>query len=244
MTSSYTDKLNAQQKEAVLTTQGPVLILAGAGSGKTRVITNRIAYLIKEQGVSPYEIMAITFTNKAAAEMKERIVAQTGAAAAGSWISTFHSACLRILRMYGHFLGYEDGITIYDRDDSISVIKKICKDLKIDTKRFKEKWFLNRISAAKDELVSADDFAQEASDYHEKKAAQVYLEYEKELKKKTPLILTILSAKQWIFLKKSRRCWQNFRIASDIFPWMNIRIRTLPSSSWCAFLRRNTKTSA
>ena len=219
MTSSFTDKLNAQQKEAVLTTQGPVLILAGAGSGKTRVITNRIAYLIKEQGVSPYEIMAITFTNKAAAEMKERIVAQTGAAAAGSWISTFHSACLRILRMYGHFLGYEDGITIYDRDDSISVIKKICKDLKIDTKRFKEKWFLNRISAAKDELVSADDFAQEASDYHEKKAAQVYLEYEKELKKNNAFDFDDLICKTVDLFKKEPEVLAKFQ---DRFRYISV----------------------
>ena len=183
MVSALTDKLNAQQKEAVLTTQGPLLVLAGAGSGKTRVITNRIAYLIEDLGVKPWEIMAITFTNKAAAEMKERIEALSGANSAGAWIFTFHSACLRILRMYGHLLGYEDGMTIYDRDDSISVIKRICRDMNIDTKRFKEKGFLGKISSCKNELTSAADFEAEASDYYDKKAAQVYLAYEKELRK-------------------------------------------------------------
>ena len=183
MAGVITDKLNDRQKEAVLSTQGPLLILAGAGSGKTRVITNRIAYLIEEKGVNANEIMAITFTNKAAAEMKERIEEQVGEKCAGAWISTFHSACLRILHMYGHLIGYDDGLTIYDRDDSLSVIKRICKDMQIDTKKFKEKGFLNKISSLKDELISAADYEAEASDVYERKSAEVYLAYEKELKK-------------------------------------------------------------
>ena len=183
MAGIITDKLNDRQKEAVLCTQGPLLILAGAGSGKTRVITNRIAYLIEEVGVNASEIMAITFTNKAAAEMKERIEDQVGEKCAGAWISTFHSACVRILHMYGHLIGYDDGLTIYDRDDSLSVIKRICKDMQIDTKRFKEKGFLNKISSLKDELISAAGYEVEASDVYERKTAEVYLAYEKELKK-------------------------------------------------------------
>ena len=183
MAGIITDKLNDRQKEAVLCTQGPLLILAGAGSGKTRVITNRIAYLIEEVGVNASEIMAITFTNKAAAEMKERIEDQVGEKCAGAWISTFHSACVRILHMYGHLIGYDDGLTIYDRDDSLSVIKRICKDMQIDTKRFKEKGFLNKISSLKDELISAAGYEAEASDVYERKTAEVYLAYEKELKK-------------------------------------------------------------
>ncbi|MDO4529656.1 MAG: UvrD-helicase domain-containing protein, partial [Lachnospiraceae bacterium] len=144
---AYIENLNNMQKEAVLCTEGPLLILAGAGSGKTRVITNRIAYLIKEKGVSPKSILAITFTNKAAAEMRERVEGLVGMDAGGAWISTFHSACVRILRMYSHLIGYDNNFTIYDTDDQKTVIKNICKKFEIDTKRFKEKWFMGQISS-------------------------------------------------------------------------------------------------
>ena len=202
MSRAILDELNDMQKEAVLTTEGPLLILAGAGSGKTRVITNRVAYLIGQKGVSPYEILAITFTNKAAAEMKERILDQIGEEGAGAWISTFHSACLRILRMYGYLIGYDDNLTIYDRDDSISVIKRICKDLDIDTKRFKEKSFLGSISACKDELISANSYESMASDLYEKKTAQVYTAYEKELKKNNAVDFDDLIVKTVDLFKK------------------------------------------
>ncbi len=182
------DNLNERQREAVLHVDGPLLILAGAGSGKTRVITNRIGYLIQEVGVDPKSILAITFTNKAAAEMRERIDAQLGMSAGGAWICTFHSACVRILRMYGHMLGYDDNFSIYDSDDQKSLIKKICKDLNIDTKQFKEKALLSRISSAKNELVSAEDYEKYSSgDYYDRKVALVYAAYQKELKNNNAL---------------------------------------------------------
>ena len=175
--------LNDKQREAVLYTEGPLLILAGAGSGKTRVITNRIAYLIKEKGVSPKSILVITFTNKAAAEMRERVEGLVGMDAGGAWISTFHSACVRILRMYSHLIGYDNNFTIYDSDDQKTVIKNICKKFEIDTKRFKEKWFMGQISSAKDELISVSQFELDASgDFYLEKVAKVYAEYQRELK--------------------------------------------------------------
>ena len=176
--------LNDKQKEAVLTTEGPLLILAGAGSGKTRVITNRIAYLIREKGVSPRNILAITFTNKAASEMRERVEASIGIDAGGAWISTFHSACVKILRMYSHLIGYDNNFTIYDADDQKTVIKNICKKLDIDTKHYKEKWFLSQISSAKDELKGTEQFALDAGgDFYLEKVARVYEEYQRELKR-------------------------------------------------------------
>ncbi len=176
--------LNDKQKEAVLYTEGPLLILAGAGSGKTRVITNRIAYLIKEKNVSPKSILAITFTNKAAAQMKERIQLSVGLDAGGAWISTFHSACVKILRSYSHLIGFENNFTIYDTDDQKTVVKNICKKFDIDTKRFKEKWFMSQISSAKDELIGVDQFELDASgDFYLEKVAKVYREYQLELKR-------------------------------------------------------------
>ncbi|MBR3401720.1 MAG: UvrD-helicase domain-containing protein [Parasporobacterium sp.] len=176
------DRLNDKQKEAVLKTEGPLLILAGAGSGKTRVITNRIAYMIQEKGVDPGQILAITFTNKAASEMRERQEQMLGQALRGAWICTFHSCCVRILRMHADKLGYDSNFTIYDADDQKTVIKNICKKLDIDTKKFKEKWFLGQISSAKDELVSVDKFELNASgDYYLEKVAKVYREYQQEL---------------------------------------------------------------
>ncbi len=133
------DMLNDRQREAVLQTEGPVLILAGAGSGKTRVLTQRIAYLIEEKHVNPWNILAITFTNKAAGEMRERVDSIVGFGAESIWVSTFHSMCVRILRRYIDRLGYDTNFTIYDTDDSKSVMKEICKRLNIDTKLYKEK---------------------------------------------------------------------------------------------------------
>ena len=131
--SSY-DTLNEQQRTGVTTTEGPVLILAGAGSGKTRVLTHRTAWLIEKCGVNPWNIMAITFTNKAAGEMRERINALVGHGAESIWVSTFHSSCVRILRRHIDRIGYDTNFTIYDADDSKSVMKEICKRLEIDTK--------------------------------------------------------------------------------------------------------------
>ena len=180
---SIYDTLNEEQKSGVFTTEGPVLILAGAGSGKTRVLTHRVAYLIEECGVNPYNIMAITFTNKAAGEMRERIDDMVGYGSESIWVATFHSTCVRILRRYIDRLGYDTNFTIYDADDQKTLMKDICKRLQIDTKIHKEKTFLNAISSAKDELVDPIEFATRAAgDYNKRIQAQVYMEYQRELK--------------------------------------------------------------
>lgn len=146
---SIYDSLNEQQKKGVFTTQGPVLILAGAGSGKTSVLTRRIAYLIENTGVNPWNIMAITFTNKAAGEMRQRVDDIVGYGSESIWVATFHSTCVRILRRHIDRLGYDTSFTIYDTDDQKSVMKEVCKKLDIDTKQLKEKTILGAISSAK-----------------------------------------------------------------------------------------------
>lgn len=138
---SIYDSLNDRQKEAVYCTEGPLLVLAGAGSGKTRVLTHRIAYLIEEKHVQPWNILAITFTNKAAGEMRERVDNLVGFGSDSIWVSTFHSMCVRILRRYIDRLGYDNNFTIYDADDQKTVIKTICKRLKIRYKIYKGKGY-------------------------------------------------------------------------------------------------------
>ena len=182
------DMLNEQQREAVLTTEGPLLILAGAGSGKTRVLTYRTAYLIDECGVNPYNIMAITFTNKAAGEMRERIDDMVGYGSESIWVSTFHSTCVRILRRYIDRLGYDTNFTIYDADDQKALMKDICKRLEIDTKMYKEKMFLNVISSAKDEMIDPIEFENRfTGDFVKRKQALVYKEYQNALKQNNAL---------------------------------------------------------
>ena len=139
---SIYDTLNDKQKEAVLCTEGPLLILAGAGSGKTRVLTHRIAYLIEECGVNPWNILAITFTNKAAGEMRERVDKIVGFGSDSVWVSTFHSTCVRILRRHIDLLGYDTNFTIYDTDDQKSVMKEVIRSLELDPKIYKERTFL------------------------------------------------------------------------------------------------------
>ena len=181
---SIYDTLNEQQKKGVFTTEGPVLLLAGAGSGKTRVLTHRIAYLIDELGVNPWNIMAITFTNKAAGEMKERVEKIVGMGSDSIWVTTFHSTCIRILHRYGDRLGYENNFTVYDTDDQKSVMKEVCKRLMIDPKMMKEKSILSAISKAKDELISPEEYALSAmGDFRKQKIAQAYSEYQATLKK-------------------------------------------------------------
>ena len=185
---SIYDTLNPQQKEAVWQTEGPVLILAGAGSGKTRVLTHRIAYLIEEKGINPWNIMAITFTNKAAGEMRERVDKIVGFGSESIWVSTFHSSCVRILRRYIDRLGYDHNFTIYDTDDQKSLMKDICKKLQIDTKIHKERAILAAISSAKDELITPEEYELNAMrDFSKKNIAQAYKEYQKELKKNNAL---------------------------------------------------------
>ena len=180
---SIYDTLNEQQRQGVFTTEGPVLILAGAGSGKTRVLTHRVAYLIQEKGVAPWHIMAITFTNKAAGEMRQRIDDMIDYGAESIWVATFHSSCVRILRRFADRMGYATNFTIYDSDDQKTLMKDICKRLEIDTKMYKERTFLNEISSAKNELISDQEFANQAmGDFRKTKTAQVYREYQARLK--------------------------------------------------------------
>ena len=176
------DALNPQQYQAVCHYEGPLLILAGAGSGKTRVLTHRVAWLIEEKNVNPWNIMAITFTNKAAGEMRDRVEAMLGGALGGVWVATFHSTCVRILRRYIDRIGFENNFTIYDSEDQKSVIKEICKRLQIDTKLYRERFFMAEISAAKDEMLSPVDYALKTQgDQRMQKVAEVYKEYQRQL---------------------------------------------------------------
>ena len=185
---SIYDTLNPPQREAVAQTEGPVLILAGAGSGKTRVLTHRIAYLMDEKGVNPWNILAITFTNKAAHEMRERVDKLVGFGSESIWVSTFHSACVRILRRHIDNLGYDTNFTIYDTDDQKSLMKDVCRKMNIDTKIYKERSLLAQISHAKDELLTPDDMEMKAAgDYNMKKVASVYREYQAALRKNNAL---------------------------------------------------------
>ncbi|MDO5574820.1 MAG: DNA helicase PcrA [bacterium] len=178
------EMLNDKQREAALQIEGPVLILAGAGSGKTRVLTNRTAYMIDEIGINPWNIMAITFTNKAAGEMRERINDMVGYGAEQIWVTTFHSTCVRILRRYIDRLGYDTNFTIYDTDDQKTVMKEICKRMQIDTKQLPERKLLSMISHAKDELISVEEYELDAvGDYNRKRVASVYKEYQAVLRK-------------------------------------------------------------
>ena len=185
---SIYETLNPVQQEAVYHTEGPLLILAGAGSGKTRVLTHRIAYLIDEKNVNPWNILAITFTNKAAGEMRERVDQIVGYGSENIWVSTFHSTCVRILRRYIDKIGYERNFTIYDTDDQKSVIKEVCKQLNIDTKIYKERTLLSAISSAKDELVTPKELLGQAhGDLARTRVANVYEAYQKKLKSNNAL---------------------------------------------------------
>lgn len=185
---SIYDSLNEEQKKGVFTTEGPVLLLAGAGSGKTRVLTHRAVYLIEELGVNPYHILAITFTNKAAGEMRERIDDMVGYGSENIWVSTFHSTCVRILRRFIDHIGFGTNFTIYDTEDQKTIMKDICKRLEIDTKMYKEKSFLAAISSAKDELISPESYALRAQgDFRKMKEAAVYREYQQVLRKNNAL---------------------------------------------------------
>lgn len=180
---SIYDTLNEPQREAVLHADGPLLILAGAGSGKTRVLTHRIAYLIEELGVNPWNILAITFTNKAAGEMRQRVDNLVGFGSESIWVSTFHSMCVRILRRFIDRLGYDSRFTIYDTDDQKTLMKAVCKKVDIDTKQFKERMLLSVISSAKNEMILPEEFELNAGgDFAQLKIAKVYREYEAQLK--------------------------------------------------------------
>jgi DNA helicase-2/ATP-dependent DNA helicase PcrA len=179
-TSPLLESLNPVQREAVLHTEGPVLIVAGAGSGKTRALTHRIAYLIRELGISPYAILAITFTNKAAREMAERVEGLLGERVSrGMWILTFHSTCARILRREHEHVGLPSNFTIYDEGDTERLISGVLRDLNIDVKRFPARAMASAIGKAKDVVVSADEYANAAANFYEQIIARVYVEYER-----------------------------------------------------------------
>ena len=185
---SIYDTLNPMQKEAVLQTEGPILILAGAGSGKTRVLTHRVAYLIEEKQVNPWNILAITFTNKAAGEMRERVDQLVGFGAESIWVSTFHSTCVRILRRHIEYLGYTTNFSIYDSDDQKTLMKQVFKAMDVDTKQFKERSVLGTISSAKDKLIGPEEFLLNAGqDFRQRRIGEIYKEYQKRLKKNNAL---------------------------------------------------------
>ena len=180
--SDILQSLNPVQKEAASCTEGPLLILAGAGSGKTRVLTHRIAYLIEEKGVNPWNIMAITFTNKAAQEMRDRVDRLVEFGAESIWVATFHSSCVRILRRYIDRLGYDNHFTIYDTDDQKSIIRKAVKELDLDPKQYREGPLLGVISAAKNEMIEPQDFETQAGgDFRMCQEAKIYKAYQKTL---------------------------------------------------------------
>src|SRR6266545_4571439 len=173
--------LNPAQREAVLTTEGPLLVIAGAGSGKTRVLTHRVAHLLATQGVKPNEILAITFTNKAAGEMRERLERMLGGVARAIWILTFHSACGRILRREAQRLGYRSNFTIYDQADQVRLVKQCLEELERDPKRFTPRGIHNQISHAKNRLVQPDEYAAQVQSFYDQTVADVYQLYQRRL---------------------------------------------------------------
>ncbi len=204
--------LNDQQIKAALHFEGPLLILAGAGSGKTRVLTNRIAWLISEKGVEPWHILAITFTNKAAGEMRDRVNSLVEYGADAVWVATFHSTCARILRRYIDCIGYKTNFAIYDSDDQKSLMKEVCKKLEINTKLLKEKAILSVISSAKDRLVGPEEFDETAgSDYESRQIASAYKEYQKQLKQNNALDFDDLIMKTVEVFEKTPEVLEQYR---------------------------------
>lgn len=209
---SIYDTLNEPQRKGVFTVDGPVLLLAGAGSGKTRVLTHRIAYLIEEMGVQPYHILAITFTNKAAGEMRERVDSMVGHGSEQIWVSTFHSTCVKILRRYIDRLGYDNSFTIYDTDDQKTVMKEICKNLRIDTKMLKERTIMTAISHAKDELITPLELQQQAmGDFVKEKIALCYKEYQAALYKNNALDFDDLIVQTIELFRKCPEVLENYQ---------------------------------
>ena len=195
------DTLNGPQREAVLCTEGPLLVLAGAGSGKTRVLTHRIAHLVEDLNVAPWQIMAITFTNKAAAEMRERLQSLIGGGARGMWVSTFHSMCVRILRTDCERVGFAKGFTIYDDSDSKRLVEQIMDELNIDKKRYPIPALRNRISQAKNDLQVAEVFAEKTSDQVGQVAARVYTHLQERLRQLNAFDFDDLLLYTWLLLK-------------------------------------------
>ena len=209
---SIYDALNDRQREAVFQTEGPVLCLAGAGSGKTRVLVHRIAYLIEQCGVNPWNILAITFTNKAAGEMRERVDKIVGFGCESVWVATFHATCVRILRRHIDLLGFDTNFTIYDTDDQKTIMKEVCKKLQIDTKQTKERTILNAISGAKNELITPEEYAMNTlGDFSKKRIADAYMEYQRILKKNNALDFDDLIMKTVELFKTKTMVLENYQ---------------------------------
>ncbi|MBR1693478.1 MAG: UvrD-helicase domain-containing protein, partial [Lachnospiraceae bacterium] len=209
---SIYDTLNEEQKKAVFQTEGPVLILAGAGSGKTRVLTHRVAYLIEHCQVNPYNIMAITFTNKAAGEMRERVDKLVGFGSESIWVATFHATCVRILRRYADRIGFDNNFTIYDTDDQKTIMKEVCKKLQIDTKMLKERTIMSAVSSAKDELISPSRFEKDAfGDYTMQRIARAYAEYQKQLAKNNAMDFDDLIVKTVELFRQCPEVLENYQ---------------------------------
>ena len=205
------DSLNPAQKEAVLCTEGPLLVLAGAGSGKTRVLTHRIAHLVEDLGVAPWQIMAITFTNKAAAEMRERLGGLIGSNARGMWVSTFHSMCVRILRADCERIGFSQGFTIYDDDDSKRLVKQILEELNVDPKRYPINALRNRISKAKNDLIVPEVFIDQYKDVMNQVVGRVYKRLQERLQALNAFDFDDLLMYTWLLLKHNNDVLQAYQ---------------------------------
>ncbi|SVA96289.1 uncharacterized protein METZ01_LOCUS149143, partial [marine metagenome] len=205
-------KLNPAQNEAVTHGNGPLLVVAGAGSGKTRVLTSRIAYLINEKGISPFEILAITFTNKAAEEMRNRVVELVGSVAHKMWVSTFHSACVRILRQSSDEIGFSANFTIYDQGDAARLMGHVIKDLNFDLKRFPPRALLSKISALKNEGINPNDYLDSTENPYDQKVSEIFVEYQARLKRASAMDFDDLLLNTVILFRKNKSIleqWQN-----------------------------------
>ncbi|MDO5410884.1 MAG: DNA helicase PcrA [Lachnospiraceae bacterium] len=210
--SNIYERLNPQQQKAVYQTEGPLLILAGAGSGKTRTLTHRIAYLIDEKDVNPWNILAITFTNKAAGEMRERVNSLVEFGAESIWVSTFHSTCVRILRRHIEYLGYSSSFSIYDTDDQKTLLHQVMKKLDVDQKMYKDRVVMKYISSAKDNLVTPERFCKEAAgDFRRMRIGEIYTEYQEQLKKNNALDFDDLIVKTVELLKDNPEVLEHYQ---------------------------------
>ena len=224
--------MNPRQKEAVMHTQGPLLVMAGAGSGKTRVLTHRMAYILAEEAVQPWNILAITFTNKAANEMKERVAALVGEQAQDMWVSTFHSMCVRILRRYCENIGLAKSFTIIDSGDQLSAMKRIMQKLDIDTDRFEPRGVLASISNAKNNFEDAETFAKNHLDYVSQIYAKCYKEYQAEMRKNMTVDFDDLIMLTVKLFQEHQEVLDYYQQQFHYIHVMSIRIPTTRNTYW------------